>query len=128
MRGILHWRIIQRVILIAFIIVLCVWDAQCGEKKSRLYQAMGVVLVGTAAGDLWSTELALRSPDVREANPFMATSPEARIAAKASATALVFVGSDVLHSKGHPRMALWLRIATVAVWGYATAHNLRNVE
>ena len=101
----------------------------CAEEKpekSGLYKAMGVALVGTAASDLWSTELALRSPDVREANPIMATNMEARLAVKASATALVFLGSDHVHSKGHTRVALWLRIATVAGYGYVTLHNLRT--
>lgn len=125
MRGTLHWRIISRIILIAFVIMLCVWDAQCAEK-SRLYQAMGVALVGTAASDLWSTELGLRALDVREANPFMATNLEARIAVKASVTTFVFVGSDYAHSKGHTRAALWLRIACVAGYGYVTLHNLRT--
>lgn len=99
------------------------------REKSGLYKAMGFALMGTAASDVLSTELALMSSaDVREANPFMATSTEARIALKASTTTLVFVASDHLHKKGHEKMALWLRIATVAGYGIVTAHNLRQVK
>ena len=98
-------------------------------KKSGLYKALGFALMGTAASDMWSTEMALRSnPNAREANPFMATNTEARIALKASTTALVFVASDRLHKTSHERAALWLRIATVAGDGIVTAHNLRQVK
>ena len=99
------------------------------HKKSGLYKALGFALVGTGASDIWSTELALRSnPNTREANPLMATNTEARIALKASTTALVFVASDHLHKKGHEHAALWLRVATVAGYGIVTAHNLRQVK
>ena len=96
------------------------------HEKSRLYKTLGFALIGTSAGEAWSTEWALRSADVREANPLMATNTEARLALKISTTALVFVGSDYAHSKGHTRAALWLRIACVAGYGYATLHNLRT--
>ncbi|MGH7262226.1 MAG: hypothetical protein ACREI9_16440, partial [Nitrospiraceae bacterium] len=95
-------------------------------KKSGLYNAMGVALVGTSISDLASTEWALRQADVREANPLMSGGPEARIVLKSTAATLVFVGSDHLHKKGHTRTALWLRIAVVAGYGYVTAHNLRQ--
>ena len=99
------------------------------KEKSGLYKAMGIALVGTAASDVLSTELALLSnPTVREGNPLMATSTEARVVMKASMTAVVFVASDHLHKTGHEKMALWLRIATVAGYGIVTAHNLRHVK
>lgn len=97
-------------------------------KKSRLYNALGYALVGTAASDLVSTELALREPGTREANPLMATNTETRVAVKASVTALVFLASNHAHAKGHDKAALWLRIAVVAGYGYVTAHNLRHVR
>ena len=121
----------QRQIAIWMMLALLAAPALRAEehKKSGLYKALGFALVGTATSDVWSTELALRSnPNAREANPFMATNTEARIALKASTTALVFVASDHLHKKGHERAALWLRVATVAGYGIVTAHNLRQVK
>jgi hypothetical protein len=118
-------------LIVGITLMMFLAGVSCAEEKpekSGLYKAMGVALVGTSVSDLWSTELGLQSPNVREGNPFMATNTEARIAVKASATALVFLGSDHIHSKGHTRMALWLRIATVAGYGYATAWNLRQAH
>lgn len=94
-------------------------------EKSALYKAMGFAMVGTAATDLWSTERFLADGG-RELNPLMERSFTGRLALKTAGTAAVWYWSDELHRDGHTRAALWMRIATVAVWGYATAHNLRG--
>lgn len=94
-------------------------------EKSTLYKAMGFAMVGTAATDLWSTERFLADGG-RETNPLMETNFAGRLALKTAGTTAVWYWSDELHRDGHTRTALWLRIATVAVWGYATAHNLRG--
>lgn len=94
-------------------------------EKSTLYRAMGFAMVGTAASDLWSTERFLRDGN-RELNPLGRTNFPGRLALKSGGTAAVWYWSDQVHRDGHTRTALWMRIITVAAWGYATAHNLRD--
>lgn len=93
-------------------------------EKSTLYKAMGIALVGTAASDVISTEYVIRGGGY-EMNPVGRTNVYGRTALKSAGTAVVWWWTDRVHRDGHTKAALWMRIAAVSVWGYATMHNIR---
>jgi len=88
-----------------------------------LFKVLGYGVYATRAGDIVSTELALRRANTYEANPLMRNRTIRMTSSVATAVGINYMTSK-LH-KHHPRAALWVRIATVVGWGYVTAHNLR---
>jgi len=93
------------------------------EGPSLAFRALGWATVATAATDLISTQYVL-SAGGYERNP-LAGSTGRMVLVKAGTTAGLLYVTARLHEADHEKAALWIRIATVAVWGYATAHNLR---
>jgi len=91
-----------------------------------MWDALGFLLIAFASSDILSTEiLLLNNPQgFYEANPLL-PSPQIRIPVKIGVTAFVWWGTEKLR-RDHPKKALALRIATVALWGSATAWNLRQ--
>ena len=94
------------------------------SEPSPAFRAMGWAVIGSASADIASTHYALRGGG-REANPVAPGGIKGIAAVKAATTVAVLWGTDELRKSGHEKTALWLRVATVAAWGYATAHNLR---
>ena len=93
------------------------------EGPSLAFRALGWATVATASTDLLSTQYVL-SAGGYERNP-LAGSTGRMVLVKAGTTAGLLYVTARLHEADHGKAALWIRVATVAVWGYATAHNLR---
>ena len=93
------------------------------EGPSLAFRALGWATVATSSTDLLSTQYVL-SAGGYERNP-LAGSTGRMVLVKAGTTAGLLYVTARLHEADHEKAALWIRIATVAVWGYATAHNLR---
>jgi len=92
------------------------------RDESRLFRALGYATFVTKGGDLISTEYAL-AVGGHEVNPLL-EHRGARLATSIAVPALANWGTAVIYQK-HPRLAFWARVALVAAWGAATAHNLR---
>ncbi len=93
------------------------------DQGGRLYQALGWATFAGSAGDALSTEYAIRG-GASELNPLQ----ENRGVRIGSAVAFPLVSnylSEELRKDGHPKLALWLRIAVVGLKGYVIVHNLR---
>ena len=97
------------------------------RKNSKLYDVLGWALIGTAATDILSTEYGIHSRGLYEANKLGQIGTAGRVAAKSSMTVAIWWASDRLNRQGSRKSALAMRVITVAVWGYVTAHNLRLV-
>jgi hypothetical protein len=93
------------------------------DKPGRLYQALGWAAFGGSAGDVLSTEYAL-SGGGYELNPIQ-QHRGVRIGSNVAFPFLVNHLTDELRKDGHPKLALWCRVAVVALKGYAIVHNLR---
>ena len=117
-------------ILLAFTITFLncqdVAGAQSDEGRDGLYDAMGFAIVGGSVGDLLSTQYAI-SNGARELNPLQQNTG-VRVASAVAFPVVAIYLSDELRKDGHPKIALWFRIALVALKGYAIAHNLRTVR
>ena len=94
------------------------------REESKLFQIMGWATYGASAGDLITTEYGLANGAV-ELNPLQQHCIT-RCAAHALIPPLVNFTTAKLHRAGHEKAALWIRIAVVAGYGYAIAHNLRQ--
>ena len=94
------------------------------EGPSLAFRALGWATVATASTDLLSTQYVL-SAGGYERNPLATKGIKGMIVGKAAATVAILYATEHLRKTDHEKAALWVRIATVAVWGYATAHNLR---
>lgn len=94
------------------------------KKEDRFFQALGYAMFVSKAGDTISTHYALQAGGY-EANPLM-RDQYARAAATVAVPLLINWGTSHLYQKGHPEMALWMRIGAVVGWGLATANNLRH--
>ncbi len=94
------------------------------ENGKKLHDILGVMLVGTAITDVASTRAVINAGGF-EQNPIAGDSFARQLAVKSAGTAAVYFASEKVRSSGHPKIALWMRIATVCAWGYATAHNIR---
>lgn len=75
------------------------------------------------SGDVVSTEFILAA-GFHETNPFM-RERAVRITTAIAGPVLIELGARRLERDRHPRWAFALRVAAMAAWGYATAHNLR---
>lgn len=91
-----------------------------------MWDALGILLVGFAGADLATTEYALSQPGFYELNPIM-REQWVRISSKVAVTGFVYWHSAKVR-KTNPKLALAYRLAVVALWGYATAHNLRELN
>jgi hypothetical protein len=93
------------------------------DKPGRLYQALGYAAFVGSAGDVLSTEYALAAGG-NELNPLQ-QSRGVRIGSNVAFPFLVNHLTEELREDGHPKLALWCRVAVVALKGYAIVHNLR---
>jgi hypothetical protein len=87
---------------------------------------MGYAIAAGSAGDLLSTQYALAN-GARELNPLQ-QNIGVRVGSAVAFPVVAIYLSDELRKDGHPKLALWFRIALVALKGYAIAHNLRTVR
>jgi len=94
------------------------------EEPGRLYKALGWASFGGAAGDFASTEYALAGGG-SELNPLQQYRG-VRIGSSVAFPFAVNYLSEELRKDGHPKLALWVRIASLGLKGYAIAHNLRE--
>jgi hypothetical protein len=96
------------------------------DKGSRLFQALGYATFAGSAGDLLSTQYGIANGRT-ELNPF-----QQHVGARVATTvAFPFVANyltEELRKDGHPKLALWLRVAVIGLKGYAIAHNLRGAR
>ncbi|MGH9392276.1 MAG: hypothetical protein ACRD1Z_21945 [Vicinamibacteria bacterium] len=95
------------------------------EKPGRLYQALGWATFAGSAGDVLSTEYALSASGARELNPLQ-QHIGLRVGSNVAFPLAANYMTNKLREDGHPRLALWCRVAVVALKGYAIAHNLRE--
>lgn len=77
-------------------------------------------------GDFVTTEIGL-DRGLIELNP-IAGHVAVRVGLMAAAPLAVELSARKLKRNGHARWALALRVAAIAAWGYATAHNLREIR
>ena len=91
-----------------------------------MWDALGILLIGFSGADLATTEYALTQPGFYEANPLM-QERWVRVPVNVGVTGFVYWHTNKLR-KTNPKLAWVYRIAMVAVWGYATAHNLREIH
>jgi hypothetical protein len=92
-------------------------------EPGRLYQALGWAAFGGSAGDVLSTEYALAAGGY-ELNPLQQRRA-VRIGSNAAFPFATNSLTEELRKDGHPKLALWCRVAVVALKGYAIVHNLR---
>jgi hypothetical protein len=78
------------------------------------------LVIGAAAADLVSTELALSRPGTKEINPF-GPSPPARVGLKVAGTVAVLAVSRKMNRKA----SRVLKVVAIVVWSGAAVHNLR---
>jgi hypothetical protein len=78
------------------------------------------------AGDLVSTELALRNPKVQEANPVMRGGLGERLALKLGTTAALTAADYGLQKAGHKNWAKAIRIGVPLILGGIAASNYAN--
>jgi hypothetical protein len=98
-------------------------DPSSLPEPGRLYKALGWAMFPASAGDFASTEYALAGGG-SELNPLM-QNRGARIAGSVAFPFAMNYLSEELRKDGHPKLALWMRIAVVGLKGYAVFHNLR---
>ena len=104
--------------------------APAPAPTSASTRARGVLeglIVGTGALDVWSSQRAFAN-GAREGNPLAPEALGAQVLMKAGMTAGVIWCARALDARGHRKHALWMRIGVIALWGYATAHNLRHAR
>jgi len=80
------------------------------------------LVVASAAADLYTTEVGLRQPGLREGNPLM-QSAAARVGVKGMATVLTIVGSHDLARRGHKRAGRAIKIGIIVLWSGAAINN-----
>ena len=91
-----------------------------------MWDALGILLVAFAGADLATTEYALTRPGFYEANPLM-QERWVRVPVKVGVTGFVYWHTEKLR-ENHPKLAFAYRVMVVAMWGYAVAHNLREIH
>lgn len=87
--------------------------------------ASRVALYTGGAGEVISTEVALRRPGVAEANPAL-QNQAVRIVWRSAAPFLVDLGACALERQGHPRFAFWWRMGYAIGLSLITVHNLQT--
>jgi len=92
-------------------------------EPGRLYRALGWAAFGGSAGDFASTEYVL-SNGGSELNPLQ-QNRGVRIGSTVAFPVAMNYLTEELREDGHPKLALWFRVAVVALKGYVIVHNLR---
>ena len=127
-RGLL---IVATVCLVAGLLLLsCVTAGAQEHKPSFAFRALGVATVVLAGVDTAQTADALARPGYHEGNPVLepvAGHPWALGAVRVGAAVGMNAWTGHL-AKTRPRAALWVRVATVALWGTVCALNVRTVK
>jgi len=93
------------------------------EEPGRLYTALGYASFVGSAGDFFSTEYVLAGGG-SELNPLQQYRG-VRIGSSVAFPLVANYFTEELRKDGHPKLALWSRIALVGLKGYAIVHNLR---
>jgi hypothetical protein len=94
-------------------------------ESSALFQISGVGMFALSAADVATTEIGL-ARGLTEGNP-AASNRALRLVQHVAGPAAVYWTTERLRRNGKEKLALALRIALVAAYGYATVHNLRQV-
>lgn len=95
--------------------------------KGTLFKFTGAAMFAASAGDILTTEYGLRQPGIYEANAF-ADNRGLRIATHVVAPAVTWWATEKIHKKGHPELALAIRIGLMVAYSYAAIHNVRTVH
>lgn len=112
------------VLLVLTMLLSGIPDAQ-QPSADRTFELLGYAMIGTAAADVLSTEYGIER-GLREGNPLLGPNKGTRVAGSAAYMAGVWWGTRKLHERGNTKWAKAIRIATIALYGYATANNLRR--
>ncbi len=118
-------RLVQACLVIVLVVLALpgAAAAQSDETPDRLFDALGYAMFAGSAGDFLTTQHAL-SHGAYELNPLQ-RDLGVRIATTAAFPVVANYLSNELREDGHPKLALWMRIALVSLKGYAIVHNLR---
>jgi hypothetical protein len=95
-------------------------------ESSAALQISGFGMFAASATDFATTELGL-ARGLSEGNP-VASDRALRLVHHVVGPAAVYWTTEHLRRKGKDKLALTLRIALIAAYGYATVHNLRQVS
>jgi hypothetical protein len=93
---------------------------------SPVFEISGVGLFAASAADFTTTEWGL-ARGLQEGNP-VASQRGVRLVHHVVGPAAVFWTTERLQKSGRTKLALGLRIALMAAYGYATVHNLHQVQ
>jgi hypothetical protein len=93
---------------------------------SAAFEMSGVGLFAASAADFATTEWGI-SRGLHEGNP-VASQRGVRLVHHVVGPAAVFWATERLQKSGRTKLALGLRIALMAAYGYAAVHNLRQVN
>lgn len=88
-----------------------------------MWRLCGWLIFVSSGGDIVSTELGLRIAGVYETNP-LKQERWVRITTNVAAAGLIYWASERLYPE-HRVIAWVLRVSFIAIWSYATVHNLR---
>lgn len=105
--------------------MLCLAFVLSGCASSHAGKALNVGVIGSGLADYVSTRSAINSGRGREANPLMGQGAIRQALVKTAGIGGVMAGASLLDQKGHRTLGLVVRIASMAVWGMAAAHNWR---
>jgi hypothetical protein len=100
-------------------------DASLPSGSSSIFEFSGVGLFAASAADFATTEWGL-SRGLQEGNP-VASQRGIRLVHHVVGPAAVYWTTERLQKSGRTKLALGLRIALMAAYSYAAAHNLRQV-
>ena len=106
----------KRAIIVAGVLV-----ALSSPARADVFDALAI---GAAAGDVVTTELALRRGFVEQ----NLGNRGARVGANALLTGGTLLAARELKKAGHPGWAKVVKIATAAGWGYIAARNVRTMR
>ena len=107
-------------LLLALVATVSTVSTAESEEPFTLFRALGWTTYGVSAADNISTEIAL-SKGAYEGNPFMRNRT-----VRIPYPILINYATEKARQKGHEKVALWMRIALIAGYGYVAAHNLRQ--
>lgn len=120
------WRMFVRMLIIIGVAMLCTREANCEEREeTKLFKVLGLVHYSLQASDVVTTEFGL-AHGAEELNPAM-QSRAVRLAMKPTVSILSNYSTARLY-QSKPKLALGLRIGMCALYGYAVAHNLREIR
>jgi len=93
------------------------------DEPGKLYRILGWMTYGTSAADVITTEVILARGG-GELNPLM-RNRAVRIGSRSVFCVAFNKSTEYLRTKkGHPKIALWMRISIVALHGYVVARNV----